>query len=307
MKRGEEDMKWIDPHIHLFALAHGHYAWLKHETPPFWSDKAVINQTTLEPHLYEGNRNLLAGFVHIEAGFDNHHPWREIQFLEQHCKGPFRSVANIHLTANSAQADINRLVRFHSVVGLRHILDDSAQTILRSPKALHTFKYMAQHQLSFDAQLDLTDTASVSALVKVLEQVPHLTVVVNHVGIAPSSRANLAYKHWQHHLRELGQHNKLAFKFSGMEMQERQWSWQYAHGVLCDVIESVPLSKLMLASNFPLCNLRMPYSELLRGYDRLLKRFDRQTAEQLRYSNAYRWYKFTPQDFDSSTRANKSR
>ena len=71
---------WIDPHVHLFALQEGDYHWLKPNNPPFWPDKDVIAKSTYEHHLRRASKGKLTGFVHIEAGFDNERPWREIDF-----------------------------------------------------------------------------------------------------------------------------------------------------------------------------------------------------------------------------------
>ncbi|HAD88873.1 MAG TPA: amidohydrolase, partial [Alteromonas macleodii] len=82
---------WIDPHIHFFALNEGHYGWLKPANAPFWPDKKAIAKHTTEHMLYCASLGQLGGFVHIEAGYDNERPWREIAFLERHCTLPFRS------------------------------------------------------------------------------------------------------------------------------------------------------------------------------------------------------------------------
>ena len=327
-------MNWIDPHIHFFALQHGHYDWLKPNNPPYWQDKSVIARSVYERDLFKGNHAALSGFVHIEAGFDNGQPWREVAFLEQHCIKPFRSVANIDLQSSIALSDIDRLKRFPSVIGLRHILDDDAATLLRSPKVLHSLKHMAANNLSFDAQFDITDGASVSALLNVIERIPELKVIVNHVAAAPfladvlpaealpaegsfsaegscskhtnSSRhfySSLAYTKWQRHLIALAQCSNVAFKFSGMEMQDRQWTWSYVQRLLNTALDILPIDNIMLASNFPLCTWRMPYAQLLKGYDNMLKRMQSQTAstafslskddaEKLRHKNAYKWYQF---------------
>ncbi|MEQ3639228.1 MAG: amidohydrolase family protein [Alteromonas sp.] len=321
-------MNWIDPHIHFFALQHGHYDWLKPNNPPYWQDKSVIARSVYERDLFKGNHAALSGFVHIEAGFDNGQPWREVAFLEQHCIKPFRSVANIDLQSSIALSDIDRLKRFPSVIGLRHILDDDAATLLRSPKVLHSLKHMAANNLSFDAQFDITDGASVSALLNVIERIPELKVIVNHVAAAPfladvvpaealpaegscSKHANsnrhfyssLAYTKWQRHLIALAQCSNVAFKFSGMEMQDRQWAWPYVERLLNTALNILPIDNIMLASNFPLCTWRMPYAQLLKGYDDMLNRMQSQTAstafclsgddaEKLRYKNAYKWYQF---------------
>jgi L-fuconolactonase len=336
-------VNWIDPHIHFFALEQGQYEWLKPNNAPFWHDKSVIAQSVYEGDLLKGNHATLSGFVHIEAGFDNVQPWREIAFLERHCTKPFRSVANINLQSSTALSDIDRLAGFRSVVGLRHILDDEAASLLRRPKVLHGLKYMAANNLSFDAQFDITDADSVNALLNVVERIPDLTVIVNHIAAAPFlakaslvgdisakpvyhfglnssekkgsekprcyndntklSYSGLSYARWQRNLSALAQCNNVAFKFSGMEMQDRQWTWPGIQQLLNVAVDLLPINNIMLASNFPLCTWRMPYAQLLKGYDVMLNRMQSPLtsttvaltegeAKKLRYQNAYRWYQF---------------
>ena len=78
-------IKIIDPHLHLFDLKQGDYHWLKADNPPNWPDKNVINNTFDEQDLSLSPPLSLAGFVHIEAGFDNLQPWRELNYLQKSC------------------------------------------------------------------------------------------------------------------------------------------------------------------------------------------------------------------------------
>ena len=108
-------MKIIDPHLHLFDLEQGDYQWLKAENPPFWSDKKIIASNFAETDLQLSSPFELAGFVHIEAGFDNSKPWREIAWLEETCSLPFRSIAGINLLlpSNEFQQVLDKLVVNH--------------------------------------------------------------------------------------------------------------------------------------------------------------------------------------------------
>ena len=147
-------MKIIDPHIHLFDLAKGDYHWLKASTPPLWSDKAIINKNFSESDLQLNSNAELAGFVHIEAGFNNNEPWREIQWLESVCQKRFRSVACIDITLSSEefQYHLNKLLTFKSVVGCRHILDENTAALLADTQVQKNLARLSQYQLSFDAQ-----------------------------------------------------------------------------------------------------------------------------------------------------------
>lgn len=281
---------WIDPHIHLFALSEGQYHWLKPSNMPFWPDKSAIAKNTAENDLLRAARGQLAGFVHIEAGFDNQRPWREIAFLERHCTLPFRSVACIDLTSNDVGSHIDKLKTYSSVRGLRHILDDDASSLLRRPDVQWGLRHMAARGLSFDAQFDLADSHAVRSLLYVLEREPTLRVVVNHCAVAPLSTTHLAFKMWRNNLRYLAETGQVAFKFSGLEMQERNWQWPRASFVLNTLLETVEISQLMFASNYPLCQWRMPYEKLWQGYLDITAPLSEEQKAALFSLNAKHWY-----------------
>jgi L-fuconolactonase len=286
-------MTFIDPHIHFFALAHGHYDWLKSHNPPFWKDKRAIAVPVCETDLHRASRHQLAGFVHIEAGFDNARPWREIRYLDAHCALPFKAVAAIDLLSNDALSHLDTLHRFKSVVGLRHILDEQAAEVLTHPKAKHTLNAMGNRQLSFDAQFDVSDSQAVKALLNVLDYAPTLRVVINHAGEAPISvgKANsVRFQRWRQHIQLLGAHERVAIKMSGWEMQDRKWQRDVVSRVIDDMLEHVADDKLMFASNFPLCQWRMSYHDVWRFYETLVASMPLDSQQRVLSHNALRWY-----------------
>ncbi len=284
--------RWIDPHVHLFALREGRYDWLKPQNPPFWSDKAEIAKDISEHDLAAGCGNRLAGFVHVEAGYDNQRPWREIEFLQRHCRYPFRAVGCIDINANTAGSHIDKLSSYHSVSGLRHILDEGAHAILSSPKAKWSLGYMAQHGLTFEVQCDMTDSKAINALLRILVRHPQLKIAVNHSAIAPLETNSLAYKTWKQNIMALNETGQVVFKFSGLEMQNRQWCWHRATLLLTTLINLVDIHTLMLASNYPLSNWRMPYTELWHGYKKITTPLSQREKAALFIDNAKHWYRF---------------
>ena len=227
----------------------------------------------------------MAGFVHIEAGFDNTRPWREIHWLNRVCDRPFKAVACIDLTGNGFHPQLDALRQLPSVSGVREILDDAAGDILSRPAIRHRLRRLAEAGLSFDAQLHLHDRNTVQQLCQLLEDTPQLRVIINHAGFAPKESAE--YRQWQRGLRALAAFPNVAIKLSGWEMGQRQWQWSFVQKVLDDVLGVVDRSQVMLASNYPLCRWRMPYRQLWQGYMRLLPESSQQA---LLHDNACRWY-----------------
>ena len=286
----QHSQTWVDPHIHLFALNEGQYEWLKPTNAPFWADKKSIAKNTTEAMLHRASLGQLSGFVHIEAGYDNGRPWREIAFLERHCALPFRSVGCIDLTGNSVGSHIDKLAFYPSVGGLRHILDDEAETLLRSPKVKWALGHMASKRLSFDAQLNIADSNAVVALLNVLEQNPALKVAINHAAIAPIDIKSFAFKAWRQNIRDLSETGQVAFKFSGLEMQDRRWQWQRAYYIFETLLNTVGANQIMFASNFPLCQWRIPYAALWHGFSDMTTPLSEAQKAALLSINAKQWY-----------------
>jgi predicted TIM-barrel fold metal-dependent hydrolase len=284
-------VKIIDPHLHLFDLNLGDYGWLKPQNPPYWPDKQQIARHFHEEDLLLTKEMSLAGFVHIEAGFDNHQPWREIDWLESVCHLPFKTIACTDLIAADFANNLNEMLRRPSVIGLRHILDDDAVSILTHPSTTQHFGLLNDLRFNFEAQLSLTNTPAVDKLVSLAQHHKNMAIMINHGGWPPHKSSN-QFNTWQDNLRRLSICPNIAVKLSAWEMTDRNW-------VLTSVIETLGIAldcfgsnRVMLASNFPLCTLSQSYAQLWQTYHQGLD-LSAELFTQLSYTNARRWYKFS--------------
>lgn len=280
----------IDPHLHLFDLQQGDYHWLKPQQAPLWSDKHLIRGNFTQADLTLGSTFKLAGFVHIEAGFDNHQPWREIDWLEKHCSGPFKTVAFADITAKAFGQHLDQLTQRQSIVGIRFILDEQAERILSADLTKQHFMLLSQANLNFDAQFSMTDAKASASLVELANQFPDVAIIINHAGWPPAKDAVESRDIWQLNLQKLAECKNIAIKLSGWEMADRAWQPQFASSTIQDCIISFGENRVMLASNFPLCLFSMPYAELWNTYA-ALPNISRETFEKLTFSNAKTWYK----------------
>lgn len=284
-------LKIIDPHLHLFTLKQGKYQWLKSDSPPLWADKKLIQKDFGEADLQLSLPNHLYGFVHIEAGFDNRQPWREIDWLEGHCTLPFKSVAFADITANTFSQHIHLLRQYQSVVGIRHILDEDAFEILSASSIHQAFELLQNFNLSFDAQLDLTDSRSTEQLVSLAERYSQLKIIINHGGWPPSHGVSSDYQRWQENTQKLAEQHNVAMKLSGWEMSDRNWQLHHATPIIDHCLKVFGNERVMLASNFPLCTFSHTYEELWKIYTSL-EVINRHVFQKITYSNAATWYQF---------------
>ena len=312
-------MKIIDPHLHLFDLNQGEYSWLKPECPPFWSDKSLIAKNFSEHDLRLEESLTLAGFVHIEAGFNNQQPWREIAWLENTCKLPFRSVAMLDITLPKAEflSQLDILKSYKSVVGIRYILDEEALTILSHKHCVTNLTTLAAYNLSFDLQMPIINTAAVDKLLTELTQIPALKICINHAGWPPqydvkdNLRNSVEAKQWLLNLKRLASFDNIYIKCSGFEMIESNYSISWAHNIIHQCINAFGVSRVMLASNFPLNLFHGSYENTWFSYLSLTKNslnnitnktntepadtsflYNNEQFTQLCFSNAQRFYQF---------------
>lgn len=280
-------LRVIDPHIHLIDLQQGRYDWLKEVHAPHWPDKAKIRRDFSEADLVLETSAALAGFVHIEAGFDNESPWRELAWLERHCQLPFKSVAFADLTSTDFPAQLARLTAFSSLVGIRYILDENAGAILANELVRQHLRLLSEQGLMFEAQLPLAVPSAADALNQVLLSLPRLKVVVNHCG----SAAQLS-EHWMNGIMRLAQHPECAIKCSGWEMFDAAWSRDEIKPMVSFLIGQFGLPRVMLASNFPVSEMACSYAEV---WSRYLNEMDwsPREKEMLVYKNAKRIYQFS--------------
>ena len=289
-------MKVIDPHLHLFSLELGHYHWLKAENPPFWPDKQGIHQSFNETDLALTEPLSLAGFIHIEAGFDNEQPWRELATLEQSCNKPFRAIANIDLTASSQHFNsvMDKLAECRSFIGVRHLLDEQALALLTNKQVLTNFNILNNNGLIFEVQLALIEHAPVNALCEVILNNPEISFIINHAGFPPADVDTIEWQRWQSNLTKLSFYPNVAIKCSGWEMIDRNYNAAWLNKNLSLIFTAFGAKRVMLASNFPLClfshsNYQSYWKTIISGdfFQALTER----EKSALCYDNALSWYR----------------
>jgi len=288
-------MKIIDPHLHLFTLELGNYHWLKAENPPFWPDKSRINKSFKETDLILTKPLSLAGFVHIEAGFDNEQPWRELAALEQSCNKPFRAIANIDLTASCQHVNtvIEKLAELPSFVGVRHLLDDQALPLLKNKQVLDNIHILNNNGLIFEVQLALTEHATVNSLCDVIADNPEINFIINHAGFPTADIHTIEWQRWQSNLTKLSFYPHVAIKCSGWEMTDRNYQATWLNESLSLIFAIFDTKKVMLASNFPLCLFShsdyQAYWQSIISSD-FFQALTEHEKNALCYDNALNWY-----------------
>lgn len=287
-------MKIIDPHVHLFNLISGDYHWLKDGNEPLWADKKLIQRNFNEQDLALNAPLILAGFVHIEAGFDNHKPWRELNWLEQHCTASFKSIAFADVTQTPAKfsADIKKLKSYSSFIGIRYIFNDHAYTSAEIENINKNLITLANEALIFEVQLPEAQEVFEQVFACLLAE-PNLTIIINHAVFPPELQEKTLYSHWLNNIKKLSQLNKIYIKCSGWEMVNRQYSMPHVINIIKVCLHLFGEHNVMLASNFPLNLFTKTYQDYWLDLYKNLNTTNHFSFEQnnnLFYKNAMRTY-----------------
>jgi predicted TIM-barrel fold metal-dependent hydrolase len=284
----------VDPHLHLWQLSAGHYHWLRPENAPYWQDKALLQQDFSAEALELAPHFQLAGLVHIEAGFDNTAPERELAWLaQQPMVCAHRAVAFLDCSQELAQVQSNlQRVLAYKPAGVRHIFEGDDERWLHAPQLEHIASMLAQHQLILEVQCQLATEKNVLRIAQLAQQFPGLALVINHAGLVQPEH----FQAWQQASQILAAFPNIALKLSGFEMRHAgrysppDNSWQQQ--VFAAVLNHWQPSQLMLASNFPLCLWQGSYQQLWQRYYQLLTGLGLNAAgwQQLRADTARQWY-----------------
>ncbi|MAD76360.1 MAG: amidohydrolase [Rheinheimera sp.] len=287
-------MEIVDPHLHLWQLSAGQYQWLTSEKPRHWPDKALLQQDYSAEKLELMPPFRLAGLVHIEAGFDNRAPERELAWLaKQHLTLPHKAVAflDCSLALPQVLANLQSLLPYQPA-GVRHIFEGDDERWLHAPQLEQIAGALAEYKMVLEVQCSLAKAKNVVRIQQLAQQFPELKLVLNHAGLVKPDN----FSQWQTGMRQLVPLPNVAMKLSGWELlnagrySQADPAWQQQ--VLAAVLSEWPAERLMLASNFPLCLWQGSYQQLWQRYYQLLTNMglSRTGWQQLSAGAARAWY-----------------
>jgi L-fuconolactonase len=153
------------------------------------------------------------------------------------------------------------------------------------------FALLSEYEFNFDAQLSLTVDHAIEQLVVLANKHKTLRVIINHAGWPPAHNDINGQIEWKLNLRKLAKCENIAIKLSGWEMTNRTWQPQHATDVIENSLATLGDTRVMLASNFPLCLFAMSYADLWSRYAALIK-ISPQCFQKITFSNALDWYGF---------------
>ncbi len=276
----------FDPHLHLFDYENGDYNWLKSEHGPNWPNIEKLRRSFNETDLKLSPPFKLVGYNHVEAGFDNLAPEKELEFLRTQNQLPFSAIAFIAIDCSPGEflSQINTLNSKQSFVGIRDITEGKDALRLSAPNVIENLTLLNEHKLIFEAQFELENIDACTTLKRYARKLPNLQFVVNHAGLPNKCLS----KNWQTGLNLLGEEPNIAVKMSGFEMIGQADNKSFLRQILEHLIASFSSKRVLLASNFPVCLIQLSYHDIWQNYLNL--DLPESQFKQLCHDNAVRIY-----------------
>jgi len=233
----------VDAHVHVWDPRVGSYAWL---------EGSVVNRPML-PAEYSRGGGQSTGAIFVQAADDGADPIAEARWVSGlHWPELVGIVAGADLGRSSADviAQLDGLVAIGKVVGVRHLLQDTAPE--RFSAIAEGLRIVAARGLTFDA---CVRHGQVRALTALLESAPELTVVLDHLGKPPVDEGigSMAGTAWASALADLAARPQTYVKLSGLtaESQDSAAFTRHVDAFLEHALNVFGPERAMIASDWP--------------------------------------------------------
>jgi L-fuconolactonase len=281
--RREAIMMRLDAHQHYWAIERGDYGWITPELPVLYRDYLPEH---LAPHL---QRHKLDGSIVVQAA----PTLAETEFLlelakdEPSIKGV---VAWLDLADPKYHEHYARFERHPKLVGFRVMIQEMADaTRILEPDFVKALAYFADKGTPVDLLLTSQQLAPV---VKLLELVPGLHAVIDHIAKPPIASGSL--EPWRTQLAEIAAHRNIYCKLSGMvtEAEHKTWKPEQFTAFIRHTLAVFGPQRVMFGSDWPVCLLAASYDDVMAVLEQALpEEWTEEDRERLFGLNAKEFYR----------------
>jgi L-fucono-1,5-lactonase len=273
----------IDSHQHFWKKSRGDYPWMTPDVPKLYRDYFPED---LKPSLakHRIDKTILVQAAPTVA---------ETDFLLEIAE-PHDFVAGVvgwlEMDSDDFALQFERYRRKPKFIGLRPMLQDLPDDgYIARPRVVESLVLLAEHNFPFEF---LTFTRHLPYVLQVLEKVPTLRAVVDHIS-KPEIKLH-KMEPWKSLLREVAQHPNVCCKLSGMitEADHASWTPDDLRPYIEHVVDCFGFERVMFGSDWPVCLLAGTYDQVIEVLSAVLKPALDPASEAAVFGlNAARFYK----------------
>ncbi|MDQ6423604.1 amidohydrolase family protein [Paenibacillus sp. LHD-117] len=274
----------IDAHQHYWKIERGDYRWITPELPVLYRD---FLPSDLESHL---NAHNMEGTIVVQAA-----PTLEeteyLLTLAERSDSILGVVGWLDLFDASLRDHYERFRMHRKFVGFRIMIQDMPDaSSLLAPHFMEVLSSYANEDIPVDL---LVLSHQLESLVKLLEEVPGLRGIINH--IAKPRIAEGLMEPWLSHMKAISKHANIYYcKLSGMVTEADHQEWEQTHftDYIRQVLELYGPENVLFGSDWPVCLLAASYDEVVDVLEKSLpESWSEYDRERLFGENAKKFYK----------------
>jgi L-fuconolactonase len=280
----------VDAHHHFWRRGESHQPWRQ-------PDQDVLDRSfqpaelQYQLHAAGVDRSVLIQSVNTEA--ENH---RLLTYAE---RVDFVAGVVAWLPLDdipTANALLPQLTSSPAVRGIRCLIGRDSLHWLRNPACMDILAELARHGLTWDVVPVTTD--QLREVLTTAETVPGLRIIIDHLGRPPIESGS--WQPWARQLHQLAASPNVAVKISvGIDVLTawNTWSIDPLQPYIDEIYESFGANRMMLASNWPVIELRATYARAWSDLERATRATGMSETElsAVKGGTACHWYKLTQQ------------
>lgn len=269
----------IDSHQHFWEYDPREYPWIQ----PDWPIRKSFLPADLKPLLHEAG---LDACIAVQAR-QTLGETRWLLSLAQ--KNDFIAgvVGWVDLRSDHLESDL-RSVLAPRLVGVRHVVQDEPDDeFMLRPEFLRGIAQLKDHSLTYDL---LIFPKQLPAAIQLVRKFPEQPFVLDHIA-KPFIRDG-KLDPWRDQIRELAKSPNTFCKLSGMATEARwhQWRLPDFRPFLDVVWDAFGEDRLMIGSDWPVCQLSASYPLAIGIVQNYLEQFSDTTREKVLSTNPARFY-----------------
>ncbi len=245
---------YIDAHHHLWNYDPVEYDWVDDAMAVLKKDFLIRD---LEKTLHQ---NGFSSSVAVQARQSIEETLWLLALAEQTdlIKGV---VGWIDLRSDTLAKQLDELSQHKKLVGFRHVIQgESDPAFMQNPDFIRGLKMLADRDYRYDL---LIFAHQLSAAAEMLEQVPNLHVVIDHIA-KPDIKSRSDFDTWQQGMAVLAHNTNCYCKLSGMVTEADWGNWQTSdfQPYMKTVWDLFGQDRIMFGSDWPVCLVAAEYQEV---------------------------------------------
>lgn len=270
----------IDSHQHFWKYEPVRHSWLNDAMRRIRKD---FLPSDLEPILQENNMD---GCVLVQVDQTE----VETEFLLQLAsENPFVKgvVGWVDLLADDVDERLAHFSKNTDFKGIRHIVQGEADDFMLRADFQNGIRKLSKYNLTYDV---LIFPSQLAAAILLVQKFPSQKFIVDHIA-KPTISTGLD-EYWVHGMQELGKHENVYCKLSGMVTETQNYRWNKGEFTpfMDVVVNAFGVDRILFGSDWPVCLVSAEYTEVLDIVESYFSGYSKNDINKIMGDNAAKFY-----------------